>query len=197
MNNENYSLSFTTGAALIWESIELARLKSDQEAWDAVKAHVLENNTFQSRTDSTLKKLYGEVSRRLQCLSDDELALLGSGNDSEQKQLVWLALCRRYKLIKDFSVEVLSHYYDTARYAITHEDYDAFFNAKAEWHSNLDGSSSQTKTKARQVLFKMMKECGLVNDNNEIVAQYLSPELQDLIHSNNREDFAVFPGVEC
>lgn len=195
MAANHYSLSFTTGAALVREAIDVAALKGELEGWASVKSYVLENNTFQSRTDSTLKKLYGEVSRRLQHLNDDELALLVSGNETEQKQLLWLALCRRYNLIKDFSIEVLSHQYGAARYSVSHEDYDAFFNAKAEWHDNLDGASIQTKGKARQVLFKMLRECGLINEHDEIVRQQIGPALLALIVNNNSEDLAVFPGA--
>ena len=191
-----YSLSFTTGAALIRESIDVAALKCELIDWKSVKDHVLQNNTFQSRTASTLKKLYSEVSRRLQQLGDDELNLLASGTEAEQKQLLWLALCRHYSLIKDFSIEVLSHQFEAARYAVTHDDYDSFFNAKAEWHDNLDGASTQTKSKARQVLFKMLRECGLINDQDEIIRQQIEPAVLALIKNNNAIDLNVFPGVE-
>lgn len=197
MADNRYSLSFTTGAALIREAINVASLKGELDDWAVVKAHVLENNTFQSRTSSTLKKLYGEVSRRLQHLGDDELALLVHGTETEQNQVLWLALCRRYKLIKDFSVEVLCHQYDAGRYALSHQDYDAFFNAKAEWHGNLDSASSQTKAKARQVLFKMLRECSLINEHEEIVRQQIGPALLMLIQNGNREELSLFPGVEC
>ncbi|MCK5894354.1 MAG: DUF1819 family protein [Endozoicomonadaceae bacterium] len=174
MAANHYSLSFTTGSALIREAIDVAALKCELVDWAEVRAYVLEHNTFQSRTVSTLKKLYGEVSRRLQYLNDDKLSLLANGSESEQKQLLWLALCRRYSLISDFSVEVLSHQFEAARYTVTHDDYDAFFNAKAEWHDSLDGASTQTKSKARQVLFKMLRECGLINEHDEIVRQQIA-----------------------
>lgn len=191
-----YSLSFTTGAALIREAIDVAALKCELADWAAVKAYVLAHNTFQSRTTSTLKKLYGEVFRRLQHLSDDELSLLATGAEAEQKQLLWLAICRHYRLIRDFSIELLSHQYDTARYVVKHDDYDAFFNAKAEWHGNLDGASTQTKAKARQVLFKMLRECGLINEHDEIVRQQIGSPVLALLKNNSTEDLNVFPGVE-
>lgn len=197
MSKSKYYLSFTTGAALIRESIDVAVLKCELIDWKLVKDHVLQNNTFQSRTSSTLKKLYGEVSRRLQQLGDDELNLLATGTEAEQKQLLWLALCRRYSLIRDFSIEVLSHQFETARYTVTHDDYDAFFNAKAEWHDNLDGASTQTKSKARQVLFKMLRECGLMNEHDEIIRQHLEPAVLAIIKNNDVIDLNVFPGVEC
>jgi hypothetical protein len=195
MTEKKYSLSFTTGAALIREAVDVAVLKCEFDDWAAVKAYVLENNTFQSRTVSTLKKIYWEVSRRLKHLSEDELSLLASGTEIEQKQLVWLALCRRYRLINEFSIEVLSHQYETARYAIKHDDYDAFFNAKAEWHENLDDASIQTKSKARQVLFKMLRECGLVNEYDEVVRQQIGPRVFELLQNGRSEDLNVFPGM--
>lgn len=196
MTANRYSLSFTTGAALIREAIDVAVIKCELDTWDDVKSYVLAHNTFQSRTASTLKKLYGEVSRRLQHLSDEELELLAKGTELEQKQLLWLALCRRYRLIKDFSIEVLSYQIESARYALTHDDYDAFFNAKAEWHDNLDGASKQTKNKVRQVLFKMLRECNLINEHDEIVRQEIEPKVLVLIKNNGAVDLSVFPGVE-
>lgn len=200
MAANHYSLSFTTGAALIREAVDVAAIKCELDDWAAVKVYVLDNNTFQSRTTSTLKKLYGEVSRRLQHLSDDELSLLANGTEIDQKQLVWLALCRRYRLIKDFSIEVLSHQYDTARYAVKHDDYDAFYNAKAEWHDNLNSASTQTKSKARQVLFKILRECGLINEHDEIVRQQIGPAVLALLQNsssqkNTADDMSIFPGV--
>ncbi|AWY01114.1 hypothetical protein A8139_14865 [Marinomonas primoryensis] len=190
-----YSLSYTTGAALIREAVEVARLKSELNSWSEVQKHVFDNNIFQSRTVSTLKRMYGEVSRRLKHLTDDELSLLAHGSESEQKQLVWLAICNHYLLIRNFAVEVLSLQFEAARYAVTHDDYDVFFNAKAEWHENLDTASTQTKSKARQVLFKMLRECGLINEHDEIIRQHLEPAVLAIIKNNDAIDLDVFPGV--
>lgn len=190
-----YSLSYTAGAALIREAVEVARLKNDLNSWPEVKKHVLDNNTFQSRTVSTLKRMYGEVSRRLKHLTDDEIRLLAHGTEPEQKLLVWLAICKHYLLIRDFAQEVLVHQYKAARYPVNHDDYDAFFNAKAEWDDNIDGASSTTKSKARQVLFKMLRECGLVNEHGEIVQQQIDPILLGLL-KRSEEGLNIYPGME-
>ncbi|AQA18968.1 hypothetical protein BST95_12670 [Halioglobus japonicus] len=195
MVNDKYSLSFTTGAALILESVSVASLKVEFTDWGSVKKHVLEHNTFQTRTASTLRKLYGEVARRLTHLNESEMKLLVTGTDSAQKQLVWLSICRHYILIRDFAVEVLSHQLQTARFHVSQQDYDAFFNAKAEWQNNLNGASSQTKAKARQVLFKMMRECGVIDGHDNIVNQRIDPQLLELLRESPLEQVKVFPGV--
>ena len=102
MASSNYSLSFTTGAALLAETIAIAHLMMELGEWAEVKKVVLAQNTLQARTESTLKKLYGEISRRLKSLSDEEIALLATGDDEEQKQIIWLAICRHYTFIHDF-----------------------------------------------------------------------------------------------
>jgi hypothetical protein len=151
---------------------------------------------LQSRTESTLKKTYGEISRRLKTLSNQELDLLISTDELEQRQLIWLAICRYYNFINDFSIEVLSENFENGRYKVSKDDFDMFFNAKAEWNSNLDHILLQTKYKARQVLFRIMTECFLLNENKEIQSQNLSEELKDIMFSNDKERLGIFPRLQ-
>ena len=196
MSTSKYSLSFTTGAALIHESVAVAELYIKRRDWSDVRGKVLAENSFQSRTVSTLKKLYGEVSRRLRLLTDDQLELLATGSEMQAKALVWLAICRQYHFISDFTIEVIVPHYEAARFLLTHEDYDAFFNAKAEWHDNLDSASRQTKSKARQVFFKMTKECGLIGDSNELQPQKLDEQLTQMIKASSPNELRLYPGIE-
>lgn len=194
--SNKYSLSFTTGAALEVETVAIAKLKSDLVDWKDVRAIVIEKNALQARTESTLKKLYGEISRRLKHLSDQELNLLISSDEKVQKQIIWLAICRHYKFIDDFATEVLYEQFANGRYKISLDDYDVFFNAKAEWNSNLDSISALTKSKARQVVFKMMRECRIINDNKEIIPQQLNDEFKTEIQKRNANEINLFPGAE-
>mgnify|MGYP003673106374 FL=1 len=43
-------------------------------------------------------------------------------------------------------------------------------------------------------MFKMLVECGLVNEDKEILHQYLSPKLRELIQKTNVDDLGIFPG---
>lgn len=194
MSTPEYTLSFTTGAALIHESVVVAGLYCEFRDWPRVREKVMTENSFQTRTHSTLKKLYGEVSRRLKLLSDEQLQLVATGTAEQVRALVWLSICRQYKFIHDFTVEVSAPQYEMARFLLTYEDYDAFFNTKAEWHDNLDTASKQTKSKARQVLFKMMKECGLIGEDNELQHQKLDGQLTQLIKKSSSDELRLYPG---
>ena len=86
--------------------------------------------------------------------------------------------------------------YITLKNDLTHDDFDAFFNHKSEWHPELDNISQATRSKLRQVLFRILREADLVTANNMINAAMLSPRLLDTILQGNRRDLLYFPAVE-
>jgi hypothetical protein len=145
MSDVKQKLSLTLRPAMIHENLIIAEEYNKFKDWTLVRDEVLGNNLLQARTESTLKTFYGEVSKRLKNLTDDELALMNE-SDADVKHLVWLAICRQYLFTYQFAVEILSEYFDKSRFQLYSEDYDAFLNAKAEWHSNLDSITVQSRT---------------------------------------------------
>ena len=109
---------------------------------------------------------------------------------------MWIAVCRRYRFIADFAVEVLRERYITLKSDLTHEDFDSFFNRKSEWHLELEEITPATRGKLRQVLFKILREADLLTANNMIHAAMLSPRLLDLIQQGSRRDILHFPVFE-
>ena len=194
--NTAYLMSFTTGGLFHRESVQLAALYRDLDDWQAVHDRVIAENILQTRTASTLKRVYREIASRLKTLNPTELAFLLEGSHQEQAYLLWLAVCRRYSFIADFAVEVLRERYITLKNDVTHDDFDAFFNHKSEWHPELDTISQATRRKLRQVLFRILREADLVTANNMINAAMLSPRLLDTILQGNRRDLLYFPAVE-
>jgi hypothetical protein len=193
MTDTKKKLSLTLRPAMIHENLIIADEYNKFKDWTLVRDEVLGNNLLQARTESTLKTIYGEVSKRLKNLTDEELELM-TGSDADVKHLVWLAICRQYLFTYQFAVEVLSEYFDKSRFQLFTEDYIAFLNAKAEWHSNLDKITEQSRYKAQQIMFKMLVECDLITKEKEILHQNISPKLRELIQQNNANDLAIFPG---
>jgi len=195
MSQHKYSLAFNTRAALIPDTITIAKMYSEIGIWNDVKDIVSEQNILQARTVSTANRIYSEISHRLKLLTDDEMAFLLTGTEQEQRQIVWLAICKRYLLIKDFSIEVLTHRYDSSQYGVSQDDYVYFYNGKAQWHENLDQASAPSQRKARQMLFIMLRECRLINDAGEIMSQLLSDELLQILKNSSPEYIRIFPGA--
>ncbi len=196
MSDDRYTMSFTTGSLFHRESARLATLYRNLGDWNSVRNKVIAENLLQTRTLNTLKRVSYEVISRLKTLSSDELEFLVAGNHQEQACILWLAVCRRYRFIADFAVEVLRERYITLKTDLSHEDFDSFFNRKSEWHPELDEIRPATRGKLRQVLFRILREAGLLTTNNMINAAMLSPGLLDMITKGSRRDVLYFPVFE-
>ena len=193
MVDTKYSLSFTTGALLYQESVKLAELYFDSGEWSTVRTHALDQNVLQARTLNTAKKICRELISRLKLLTADQLEIIVDGTTQEQWHVLWLAVCKRYQFIFDFAVEVLREKFLRLDLELTHEDYDAFFNAKAEWHDELEHLTEKTRVKVRQVVFKMLREADLLTRYNTINPPMLTPRVVKAICSDSQAYISVFP----
>jgi hypothetical protein len=196
MNQEKYIVSFTTGSLFLHESVTLAELYLKLEQWKSLRDKVIKDNILQARTLTSLERVCREIISRLKTLNNEELAFLVQAGHQEQGYLLWLAICRRYRFIADFAVEVLRERYITLKADLTHEGFDSFFDHKAEWHPELEKIQPSTRKKLRQVLFRMLNEADLLTADNMIAPAMLTPELIALISRGNRQELSFFPAFE-
>lgn len=191
-----YLMSFSTGGLFVNESIALAEHYRSGESWDDARERLLAENitalpklTSQTRS---LREIYGRITR----LSDDERAFLLERSDrQEQQAILWLAVCRTYQFIREFAVEVIQDRYQSWRLELGHETFDRFFAEKAEWDEHLAQLSPSTCAKLRQVMFRIMREAGVLNEKDNIQVIWLSPALKSLISETDPQDILVFPGT--
>ena len=191
MNRDKYNMSFSTGALFKRESLLVASIFTNVKDWNLVKKYVFEHNTFQARTVSTLQKIYGEISSRLQHLTDEEISLLNILNDNEQGYILWIAICRKYRFISEFAREVVRERFLSHQNIISCDCYNIFFNAKADWEHNLDSLSLNTQKKLRQILFRMLREANLLSSDNRIIPVVCSQRMEGVFKEAN--NFLFFP----
>lgn len=170
MNKDTqYAVSFTCGALLAPESVKVANVYAQCSSWEETRKLCLADNLLQAARTKTLQRLTQEIIGRLKTLKDDELLFLADADFSEQKYVLWLALCRRYALIGDFAREILHEFFASRKNSLTVDDYDIFFAQKALFHDELQKLSSATRRKIRQMLFSMMRDAGLIDREHRII----------------------------
>ena len=196
MTTEKYILSFTAGGLLYRESIDITELYLALRDWKAVKTSVHDSNLIKSRTMSSSIRICREILLRLALLNDDELNILIEGSWQEQLNILWLAICRRHRFIYDFAVEVVREKYLRLDTEVRQEDYYIFFNAKADWHPELEELSDSTRGKLRQVIFRMMREAEVLNKNNTINPGMLTPDFVKTVVKHSRSDLTIFPASD-
>jgi len=196
MKADKYSLSFVVGALFHHESVRLAVLYLKKGDGNEVRDEVIARNLLQVRTASSAKRICREICSRLKRLNRDELKLLVEGEHQEQVYLLWIAVCRHHRFIYEFAVEVIRERFLTLKYDLSYEDFDAFYNAKMEWHEELEKIATTTRSKLRQVLFRMLREAEILGLNNAIIPATLTPRLVNVICSNVNQDLYLFPTME-
>jgi hypothetical protein len=193
MKTDQYKLSFTGAGLSISGSIKIAEVYLQIKDWDAVKEKVKTENLLQARTQSSGQRTFQELAPRLQQLTAEQLELLVEGNHQEQKQILWFAVCSRYAYIREFAIEVVHEKYQSLDYELTEFNYDAFFNRKADWHDELDRLRETTKTKIKTVLFRMLREAGLISKDHVIIPTVLSSRMVELLAPDSPARLHIFP----
>lgn len=196
MNSPRYILSFTGARLQRGESVALAELYREYGDWDRVRREAEGGNILQVRTLSSAKRVARELVFRLQELSPRELELVVSGSRDDQNHLLWVAVCRRYRLIAEFAIDVVRERFLSLGAPLELSDFDAFYFRKADWHEELDQLKPVTRNKLRQVLFGMMRDAGLINDQGAINPVILNPAVRDAIVETCPDDLRLFPMFE-
>lgn len=198
MTNSKYKMSFTTGGLFFNESLQVAELYDkiyDRRChcWQETRDQVLSENLLQARTESSAKRRVREICSRLKLLTKDQLQLLISGSRQEQQYLLWIAVCKRYCFIREFMVEVVREKYLRMDLHLQPQDYEIFFEDKAEWHEELEKLRDSTRAKLRQVLFKIMREAEIISHENMIVPGLLTEQLTKVLAADNPSWLAALP----
>ena len=186
-------MSFTSAALAYRESIVVAEAYQVVGNWDAARNAVVRENLLQMRTLNASKRVCTEVISRLKLLTPMQLEIVLEGTRTEQNYALWLAICKRYRFIYDFAVEVLREKYLRFNLELIPGDYDAFFNAKAEWHPEVDRFSDTSRNQQRRFLYRMLREAGLVSRENYILPALLTPRLAMAIKEDGLVYLTLYP----
>jgi hypothetical protein len=190
---KKYARSFTTGGLFRPESARLAALYLELGDWELVRKKTIAENLLQTRTLSSSTRMYREIAARLMTLSARELDFLALATTKEQGYLLWLAICRRYEFLGEFAIEVIRERFLTLKPDLRFEDFDSFFNRKAEGHPEFDSIRPSTRSKLRQVLFRILREADLLSDGNLINGVFLREEFIEAVSDGRRREVPFFP----
>jgi hypothetical protein len=190
-----YKMSFTTGGLLYHESVKAAELYVELQDWPTVRKSIVETNLFQARTENTLKRVCSEILSRLKLFPPELIQIIHDGSRQDQNQILWFAVCKRYKFIHDFAIEVIREKFLQMDYPFSEQDYDIFFDTKAEWHEELSVLKDSTKKKLRQVVLKMLREVEIISENM-IVPAFISQKTAKALLKDPFGSYMVLPVSE-
>ena len=191
--SEKYLLSFTAAGLILNESIKIAEEYIRLGDWDLVNQTYQGKNLLQSRTVSRSQRVFQEIKKRLIILSNHQIQTLVDGSIEEQKQILWFTVCKKYQFVNEFAVEIIHEKFLSMKTGLDDIDFDGFFIKKADWHPELNEITPSTKTKLRTVLFRMLREAGILSEGNEIIPSMPSLKVIELIKNDGSVGLEIFP----
>ena len=190
-----YRLSFGTGNAYINESNLILKKYLENKDWRETEKYSIENNILQTNTFSSLKRIFREISLRLKSLSQQEQEFFIRSNYLDQSILIWIAICRTYKFIGDFSSMIITEKFNSYQSELNYNDFNYFYEQQKVFHEELNSLKDSTRKKLRQVIFRIMKDLNLISKNKKITPLLPSLELKKA-SKLTRKDLKLFlPGL--
>lgn len=191
-----YNLGFTSAALLYRDSVLLAKLFLNTGDWNVVRDKVLADNLLQIRTISAQKRIYSEAYTRLKSLSNEALEVVANGDRDDQVQVIWYAICKKYALIRDFSIQVLAQKLRINDRNLSEADFNVFFNNLAASHEELSRIAISSKAKLTKNLFRMLQSAGIIQPDGKLCAMSVSKAVRLIVMADNEIPLDIYPGIE-
>lgn len=195
LQQQKYRMSFSVGGLMLNESLAIAGVYRPGEPWPKARERLLGKGASSLPKLASQTRALREAFDRISRLSDVErYYLVIEADRAEQQAMMWLAICRTYRFVHEFAVEVINERYQSWRLDLGLEVFDRFLAEKAECDPSLAKLSSSTCAKLRQVLFRILRESGLRNGDGRIQPIWLSERMKRLIEDSYPADLRIFPG---
>lgn len=180
--SEKYTFGFTAASLRLSDFVTVARLNLESKDIDHV-------NLLGGGKSSTGKRMISEYKKRLDSITKEQTNLLVNGIIPNQKQLAFLAVCKTYAFIRDFTVEVVREKALLFDYELTDGIFNTFLRRKTDTHPELEEITEKTTYKIRQVTFKILEEAGLIDNikNKIIQPQLVDKDVFNVISDDNKE----------
>lgn len=148
---------------------------------------VKKDNLFQYPTEKQVARMTRACYKRLDALNDNNLVYeLANAPLYISKQINLYAIMQHNRLFWEFMVLVIGEKFSDKDYSFGKKDLNLFFSRLQEQNDEVAGWSSNTITKLKQVLTKILVETEYLENNKstELNNVYLYQELEDSILNN-------------
>lgn len=191
----SYSVGFTA-AALRPELLRaIVEIRAQETSWEDTKTRVLAENVLQSRSPNSAIRIERELRKRLQTLSDPQLAHFQHSTRDIQTQLAWLAAVKNSSLLFEFASEALRSKMEVHDTNLRDSDWERFIDEQKSHHTEIAEFSSTTLGKMKRVVLAMLREVEILQSGPTLGVlnrPVLSPDFEKITREDNPKWLAAF-----
>jgi hypothetical protein len=195
MENIEYKANLTGAWFLFYEMKQVVKLIVEGLNDKDIRNRVYEENLFQHKRMTSIKRSFPTVLRRAHLLSAEHMEILLEGSMENAKLVNLLAIYLEDKLFNEFLLEVLRDKYMNNEMTLEKMDVNIYFTHKSEQNDKVASFTDSTRNKLRQVYFKILVEAGILSDikTGELNRIFFDDVLRSaLISSGNMEFIKIF-----
>jgi predicted house-cleaning noncanonical NTP pyrophosphatase (MazG superfamily) len=190
---DTYNFSFTAASLRIFNFMRLVDAVGVTNETVTMSEIDEEKILAKGNAGSSNREMY-ELLKRYNALTPAMKQLLVVEGSAERKQIAFVGLCKTNALIRDFVVEILREKALVFDYKLEDSDFITFLNRKQELHPELEKFAESTKRRAKQQVYKILEEVGLIDSvaDKNIQQQWLDSKVAKAIIQDNPEYLKFF-----
>ncbi len=191
--DRTYSYSFTAASMKFLDFMRLVHYMEENNI--NIETDELDPNVIMLRTNSrTNKREFQELIKRYKVLTEGQKKLITQVDVIGQRQIAMIGICKAYPFIQDFIIEMVREKFLSLDFKLIDGDYQTFINRKMQLHPELEGFSDTTEKKARQVVWRILEQGGLIDDtkHRNILPQFVERRIIHAIVQDNINLMKIF-----
>lgn len=188
---KEYKANLTGAWFLFFEIKQVLKLLIAGVSEMEIRKRVFDDNLFQFKYESSIKRAYPSVISRAKHLNLNMQQLLIDGSVDDARLLNLLAIMKDDELFADFMLEIISEKYHSNILHLEKKDINMFFNQKAEQHPKMATWTFNTFQKLRSVYTKILVESGILQDvkSGKLNPIHISSYLYSVLNDSNQDAF--------
>ena len=137
--NQKYRMSFATIGLSLNETIDIAKLHQPGESWSKTSNRAIMNGIILFPKESSNRRAISEITSRLKTLSEDDLDfLINCDYPDDKKNMLWIAFCRSYRIIREFQMETINDRCLSGITDLQPYHFNSFIDNKSMFHEDLN-----------------------------------------------------------
>lgn len=192
-SKNKYSLSFTAASLRLSDFIKFADYFENFEG-EIRTTKVNADEVLGTGNKKSNRRIVAELVRRYNALTTEQKGLMTRGSFDEKKQISYLAIAKSNQFIRDFIIEIVREKALVYDLKLDDSDFNIFINRKIPTHQELEVFKESTMQKAKQTLFKILADAGIIDSTSsrQLQSQWLSEEVRMIIVKDNPEWLKLF-----
>ncbi|MGM0454212.1 MAG: DUF1819 family protein [Thermodesulfobacteriota bacterium] len=185
-----YTGDIVAGSLLVAESRKIARLLLDQYDHNSWHQAIVIDNILQKRSPVSAKRQARLIHARLSPMTSDFWEMIETGSSDVATQAVLAAAIKHSRLLGDFMDSVIRQHWKTFTPKISTKDWQDYLKTCAQVNPGIDQWSEATRTKLRQVVFRILSESGYIDGTRTLKLLPVSviPEIRQYLIAHDETD---------